>query len=285
MSVIRSTGLVDKLNGVKHNRLLNGAFESNVDSWVAALATLSAPAGGVTGNRLSIANTSAAAGSAHQDVPTTVGRIYRLSVSHQLGTGAAGGRVQVGTVGAPASLINSDPSVSAAWAALTFVFIASATTTRITLSNVSTVSGQTTFFDDVVLDEIFDGLVEIMRDCRCNIYTLPRPATADAAATGNRLVTITLSGGGAGLVFTPSNNGVVEKPANAIWKGLNALTGTAAWFRFYEAEDNPATNSTVMARFDGSVGVSGTNMVVGSTSYTAGLETEITGFTYTAPRN
>jgi hypothetical protein len=284
MTIARSTGLVDKLNGIKTNKLLNGDFASNADNWTAAASTLSTPAGGVTGNALTITNSGAASGSAFQDITTVIGRIYKFSVAFKLGTGAAGGSVEIGTTGSPTAIVNGPAVTDVAWTTYNYVFIATATTTRITLRNESVVSAETARFDDAVCEEIFDGFVEIMRNCKCNIYSTPKPATADAAATGTRLATVTLNETATGLTFDASVNGVVGKPASEVWKGNIDTTGTAVWFRFYEDGDDPTQISTTAARFDGTVGTSGTDMIVGSTTLTQNLKFEITGFSYTAPK-
>lgn len=284
MTIARSTGLVDKLNGIKTNKLLNGDFASNADNWTASGATLTTPSGGVTGNALTITNSGAASGSCYQDITTVVGRVYKISYAFKLGTGAAGGSVEVGTTGSPTALINGAAVTDAIWTTYSAVFIASATTTRITLRNESAVSAETARFDDVVCEEVFDGFVEIMRNCKCNVYTTPKPATADAAATGTLLATVTLNETATGLTFDASVNGVVGKPSSEIWKGNISTTGTAFWFRFYESGDDPSLLSTTAARFDGTVGTSGTDMIVGSTTLTQDLKFEITGFSYTAPK-
>lgn len=286
MTIARSTGLVDKLNGIKTNKLLNGAFESTIAGadWLSSAATLSNPTGGVTGNALTVTNSGAASGAAYQDITTVVDRIYKFSVAFKLGTGAAGGSVEIGTTGSPTAIINGPALIDAAWTTHTYVFVATATTTRITLRNESTTGAETARFDDAVCEEIFDGFVEIMRNCKCNIYSTPKPATADAAATGTRLATVTLNETATGLTFDASVNGVVGKPSTEIWKGNIDSTGTAVWFRFFEAGDDPTQISTTAARFDGTVGTSGTDMIVGSTTLTLNLKFEITGFSYTAPK-
>lgn len=286
MAVKRSTGLVDKLNGVKTNKLLNGTFESGPhDSWIdGSTSTLTSPAGGVTGNCLSIASTAAVAGSAYQDIATVIGRMYKLSLSFKKGTGASGG-FAIGTTGSPTSIHTSAAFTDAAWAEKYFIFVATAATTRITLRSDSVTDTHTALFDDVLCEEILDGFVEIMRNCKCNIYSGTRPADADTAATsGNRLVTVSNNSTATGLTFNASSNGVVGKPSGETWTGTIAQLGTAAYYRFYEDGDNPHATSTTSARFDGTIGTSGTDMIVGSTSLTNDLIFQMTGFSYTAPR-
>lgn len=283
MAIKRSTGLVDKLNGVKTNKLLNGAFSSATTNWSSVTATLTSVAGGQAGNCLSVASTTSAAGRAYQDITTVVGRLYRLSVYFKQGTGASGS-IHIGTTGSFTSIYSSTALSDGSWTLYEVPFIATATTTRITFRSDSTNDGETALFDTAVAEESLDGFIEIMRGCQCNVYTTARPATADAAATGTLLATVTLNSGADGLTFTESSNGVVSKPGADVWSGSILESGEAAWFRFYEHGDDPTQLSTTAARFDGSIGTSGADMIVGSTTLTQNLVFTITGFDYTAPK-
>lgn len=286
MTIKRSTGLVDKLNGLKTNLVLNGSFESNAhDNWTGSgSTTLTSPASGNTGNALTVASPTGAAGTGYQDIPTVVGRVYRISFYFLKGTGATGS-VAVGTTGSPTSILNVTGLANTSWTLYERSFIATATTTRITLQSDSTTLNETARFDDVVVEEVFDGLVEIMRNCKLAIYSGAQAANADTGASGgNLLVTVSLSSGATGLTFTTSANGVVSKPGGETWTGSIAQTGTATWFRFYEAGDDPSLLSTTAARMDGTVGTSGTDMIVGSTTLTNLLTFTVNGFSYTATK-
>jgi hypothetical protein len=284
MAIKRSTGLVNKLNGIKTNKLLNGDFASDATSWTATSASLSSVGSGQSGNCLTITNSGAASGSAYQDVTTVIGRIYKLTLYFKKGSGVSGS-VKVGTTGSPTSLIDGAALTDAAWTQYSYVFIASATTTRITLRSDSTTSSETALFDTVVLEEIFDGFIEIMRNCKCNVYTASQPANADAAATGTLLVTVSNNSGADGFTFEESSNGVVAKATAETWSGSIAQTGTAAWARFYEQGDDVTQISTTAARFDCTLGTSGTDIIVGSTTCTQGLVFTINAFSYTAPKS
>lgn len=286
MATKRSTGLLDKLNGIKTNLIANGSFTTDTTSWTGAGATLSSTAGGQSGNCLTITNSAGASGSAYQDVTTVVGRTYKLSFYFKQGVGALSGKVKVGTTGADSSILTSNNYTDVSFTQQVVSFVATASTTRITLVNNSTVVSDTALFDTIVLEEILDGFVEIFRKSKFNIYSTPRPATADDAATGTLLSTITIDGAGTGLTFNDSNNGVVSKPGGVVWKGLNSATGTAAWFRLYEEGDTPGSSSTTMARLDGSISLvgAGGDMIAADTALTSGLYFEITGFSYTPVR-
>lgn len=287
MTIKRSTGLVDKLNGLKTNLVLNGSFESNAhDNWTASGATtLTSPAGGSTGNALTVASPTGAVGTGFQDITTVVGRVYRISWYFLKGTGATGS-VAVGTTAAPTSILNVTGLTNASWTLYERAFIATATTTRITLQSDSTTLNETARFDEVVVEEVFDGLVEIMRNCKLNVYSGAQATNADTGASaGNVLVTVTLnSSPSTGLTFSMSSNGVVSKPSGDTWSGAIGQNGTATWFRFFEFGDDPSLFSTTAARMDGTVGTSGTDMIVGSTTLTALLTWTVNGFSYTATK-
>lgn len=111
-----------------------------------------------------------------------------------------------------------------------------------------------------------------------HIYSGTRPADADAAESGTKLVEITLSSGSFtpgtdtnGLIFGDATNGKVSIASGATWSGVAIATGTATWFRFY---DNNVTTgaSTTAIRFDGSCGTSGSgaDLIMSSTSITSG---------------
>lgn len=91
------------------------------------------------------------------------------------------------------------------------------------------------------------------------IYTGTQPASADAAATGTKLCTITKSGAahtagtaGNGLELGSPANGMVSKTTDT-WRGTNIATGEAGWFRFYGNGTDGETATTTLPRLDGSI--------------------------------
>lgn len=279
-----SQGLRDKLIGIKTNLVSNGTFNSNTTGWTATAANLSAAAGGASSTTgLQIENSGAASGSAFQDITTRPDRVYLLTVKGRVNT-ADGFRVRIGTTGSPASILESAVMTDSTLAEKKFAFVASATTTRITLVNTSADAGETVLFDDVVVEELLDGFVEVMRGCKINIYTGSQPTTANDAATGTLLVTITRGGDGStGLSWDPANAGVAAKPSGDTWAGTAIASGTAGWFRCYEDGDDPSASSTAAARFDGGVGTSGQQINMTSTTIAAGAVQTVSSFTYTQP--
>ena len=125
------------------------------------------------------------------------------------------------------------------------------------------------------------SLKDIMRDGVLKIYSGAQPADADTAAAGTLLITITVGSGawvagayGNGLEFENDPlSGEVEKNSE-VWSGLGLADGTAGWFRFYANPTDAGSASTTLPRIDGSVGTSGSDLVMGSTAI-------VTGRTYT----
>ena len=284
MALKLSNGLRDKLIGIKANLLSNGTFDTNTTGWTASGATLSAAAGGANATTgLQIANSGAAAGSAYQDITTKVGSLYRLTAKFKKGT-AVGGSIDIGTTSNGKALIDGVTDTDATLTEKIKGFIATETTTRITLNNDSAVTGETVLFDDVVVEEILEGVVDIFKGGKINVYTGAQPATANDAASGTLLFTITKGGDGVtGLELTNSATGTASKPSGDTWSGTAVASGTAGWFRFYEVGDNPAASSTTAARLDGSVATSGGQMTVTSTSVVAPAVQTINEFTLVQP--
>lgn len=103
------------------------------------------------------------------------------------------------------------------------------------------------------------------------LYTAPRPALADDAATGSLLAELRF----AATAFGSPLAGVIA--ANAITAEDAALNdGTAAWFRAFSADGTTAV-------FDGNIGTSDANLILPTTTVSVGLRIEIDSLTYTQP--
>lgn len=116
-----------------------------------------------------------------------------------------------------------------------------------------------------------------------NIYSGPQPLTADAAATGTLLGTVSVNASGTGLTFDASVAGVISKAAAEVWKMVGLANGTAGWMRFWPAGGNPANTSTTEARLDASIGNSGADLNLTNLSIAVGVPTTIDSFAYTTP--
>lgn len=120
------------------------------------------------------------------------------------------------------------------------------------------------------------------------IRTGAQPASADDAATGTLLGTVTLSSGAFtpgsptnGLTFGSPAAGVVAK--SGTWSFNGVANGTAGWFRFKgNALDNDGSSSTLV-RLDGAVAAAGSDLNLSNTAITIGAPNTIDSFTFTMP--
>jgi hypothetical protein len=103
------------------------------------------------------------------------------------------------------------------------------------------------------------------------IYTGSQPATADSAATGTLLATFTLGSPG----FGAASAGVITLSGTPLTVAA-AATGTAGWFRMWKSDGTTAV-------LDGSVGTSGNQINLNTTSITSGVNVTITSGTITMP--
>jgi len=133
------------------------------------------------------------------------------------------------------------------------------------------------------------SLKDVMRDGVLRIYSGSQPATADAAATGTLLVEVTVASGafvagafGNGLEFGDSASAAIAKDAS-VWSGVGLAAGTAGWFRLCANATDAGALSTTLPRVDGSVGVSGADLNMSSTTIAVGATYTIDSFTLTLP--
>ena len=121
-----------------------------------------------------------------------------------------------------------------------------------------------------------------------DIYSGTQPATADSAATGTLLGTVTLNAGAFtpgsttnGLTFSAASAGVVSK--SGVWSFVGIAAGTAGWFRFRGNAVDSGGISTALPRLDGSVATSGANLNLSNISIAVGAPTTVDTFTWTQP--
>ena len=284
MALRRSTGLRDKLNGIDTNVLTNGLFATNTAGWTAAAGTLAALVGpSPDGSYLQITSSGAALAQAYQDFPTVIGGLYRVGLQFEAGT-APNAQVLVGSDASPSSILISPNYSDVAWNKKDLFFIATATITRLTLQSNATGAAQTALFDGVIVEEILNGFRRVMINCFINVYTGNQPATADLAASGNLLYTLTKNGDGiTGLTWLPSSGGVINLDVSVPVNGTAGLGGTAGYARCYENTDNPALASSLNARFDMAIATSGAEINMTNTTIQQGAVQSCTGFSYTLP--
>ena len=131
---------------------------------------------------------------------------------------------------------------------------------------------------------------DIFHDGVLRIYSGSQPATADTAASGTLLLEITQSAGafthGAfdnALEFGAAASGAISKSASETWQDTGIAAGTAGWFRLCANPTDSGALSTSLPRIDGSVGTSGADLNMSSTTITVGSTYTIDTFTLTLP--
>jgi hypothetical protein len=135
------------------------------------------------------------------------------------------------------------------------------------------------------------SLKDILKDGVLRVYSGSQPADADTAASGTLLLEITEDAGafvaGAfdnGLEFEDDpTGGEIEKASGETWQDTGIAAATAGWFRFYANPTDAGGASTTLPRIDGSVGTSGADLNMSSTSITVGATYTIDSFKLTLP--
>lgn len=121
-------------------------------------------------------------------------------------------------------------------------------------------------------NEMLDALTNNCNSGKLRLYSGTRPTDADTALSGNTLLAeLTMNA----TSFGAASGGVLT--ANAITSDSTAdATGTATFARLLESD-----GTTAIADF--SVGTSGTEIILNTTSIVAGAQVSISSMTITAP--
>lgn len=109
--------------------------------------------------------------------------------------------------------------------------------------------------------------------------TITKTDTNFGAGTGTAVAGVA---GVNGLTFGTVSGGILSK-SSAAWSGVNAATGTAGCFRLESTEADANGTSTTAIRLDGSVGTSGSDLNLSSTSLTSGATHTQTQFDIKVP--
>jgi len=151
--------------------------------WTVSNSAIIPLTGGQATNCLDLTNTTAAAGYAYHNVTTITGCAYTLDYYFKKGTSASG-HVLIGITTDTDSLYDSGALSDADWTAHTKTFIATATTTRITLKNTSATSQETSLFDGIVLNRVYYDYVYIKTDIPATSlkFTVSLPNSSAAVA-------------------------------------------------------------------------------------------------------
>jgi len=117
------------------------------------------------------------------------------------------------------------------------------------------------------------------------IYSGTVPIDGDAAIAGGNTLLCTISDDAAGtgitLDGTPSG-GVITKDVTEVWRGVNAATGTASFFRFSALAD-ALGSSTSEKRLQGTCGVLNADLLLASVSLVATEEQRIDSAAFGMP--
>lgn len=292
MAVRLSTGLVNKIAGggaAAFNKITNGSFTTNTSGWTAVTGVLSSVASGQSGNCLQIAANSANVSQAYQDITTKIGHIYLLSVYVKNGT-ASSGAVRVGVSGDISSLGAHTALNHAGWTHVAgtlsstyLIFIATATSHRITLENSDTSNtGLTMLFDEVSIISDARSIQDIFYKGFIQVYSGSQPTSPDNAPTGTLLCTFYSDGTTTGISFDDAVVGVLSKATAETWSGTAGATGTAGWFRIITPNDLGTANSTD-ERIDGAISTAGAELNFNNLSITSGSVQTISTFSITVP--
>lgn len=126
-----------------------------------------------------------------------------------------------------------------------------------------------TQLSDTAANAAVNAVAPLCNSGTIKIYDGAQPANANTAITSQTLlVTLTFSG----TAFGSGSAGVAT--ANAITAGTAVATSTAAWFRVLKSDA-----TTVV--YDGTVGTSGANLNLNTTSIVSGGSVSITSLTLT----
>ena len=123
-------------------------------------------------------------------------------------------------------------------------------------------------FNTAMRDAMVTALTNAIGGFTLSIYTGSQPATANDAATGTKLVDITIK------YFNAPVNGSATLNTSTPNTGTAVATGTAGWGRIVGSGGG---------RIDGTVGTSSTDFTINSTSITNGAIVTLTAMTVTQP--
>jgi hypothetical protein len=168
--------------------------------------------------------------------------------------------------------------------------VSAVTADTLTIPTASFTTGQTAGTVVAVAAAQGGSLKDTLRNGIINIYSGSQPANADTAASGTHLATITVGSGAFtagsetnGLEFGTASSGEIEMSSSETWSGVGLADGTAGWFRFYGNATDAGGAATTYPRVDGSIGTSGADLNMSSTSISTGSTYTIDSFKFTLP--
>ena len=128
------------------------------------------------------------------------------------------------------------------------------------------------------------ALLDVGAGAIINIYTGTQPANCETAVTGTLLATL-LCSATCFPGYTDLNPGA-RITANAITSDTNAdATGTAGYFRAYSTTTTQNDANKTTCYVQGTVGTSGTDMILDSVSIVTAGTVAVTSWTMTLPES
>lgn len=127
------------------------------------------------------------------------------------------------------------------------------------------------------------SLATLMAGGLIKIYSGSPPASADDAASGSLLCTISLNSTGTGVnMASTASSGVLAKSTAETWSGVVALSGAATYYRHVAASDTGAS-STTQARLQGEIATAGAELNLSSTTLTSGATQTVDYYSVALP--
>lgn len=124
-------------------------------------------------------------------------------------------------------------------------------------------------FNTATRNFLADALGTAMGSATLSIYTGAQPVAANDAASGTKLVDITITS------FNAASTGTATLNTSSPNVGTAVANGAAGWGRIIHSS----------GVIDGTVGVSGTDFTINSTSITSGSAVTLTAMTLVQPAN
>lgn len=130
------------------------------------------------------------------------------------------------------------------------------------------------------------GLKGAFNGCFIAIFAGSQPSDADTGAgTAVQLGKVSVNDDGStGLTFASASGGIATKTLAETWRFHGLTSGTAGWFRVYQAGDTITADSTTYARLDGSIGTSGSDMNISNTAIVLNAITTVDSFSVQLPK-
>jgi hypothetical protein len=122
-----------------------------------------------------------------------------------------------------------------------------------------------------------NALTALLNGGSIKIYSGAMPATTETASSGTLLSTCPLNATAFASATDPGSTGLATATANAITSDTSAAaTGTAGYFRAYKSDGTTCV-------IQGTVGTSLADMILNTTSISAGSTVAITSWVVTLP--